>query len=86
MDHLEVLNNRLLFDAPPVMGLADTPLIASRADGTVFVIESHATRSSTARVAIGRLRDAHVRLLGAIGTWSGPRRLRLRLRVRLRLR
>ena len=74
LQELARIYDNVLIDAPPVMGLADTPLIASRADGTVFVIESHATRSSTARVAIGRLRDAHVRLLGAVLTKFQSRR------------
>ncbi len=74
LEELGRIYDNVLIDAPPVMGLADTPLIASRADGTVFVIESHATRSSTARVAIGRLRDAHVRLLGAVLTKFESRR------------
>lgn len=58
----------VIVDAPPVMGLADTPLIASMVEGVVFVIESHETRTSLARVAVGRLRESHAKILGALLT------------------
>jgi capsular exopolysaccharide synthesis family protein len=58
----------VIIDAPPVMGLADTPLIASMVEGVIFVVESHGTRTSLARVAVGRLRDSKARILGALLT------------------
>lgn len=60
--------DHVILDAPPVMGLADTPLIASRVEGVIFVVESHETPSSLARVAVGRLRDAQARVLGVLLT------------------
>lgn len=60
--------DHVIVDAPPVMGLADTPIIGSAAEGTVFVLESHGTSSSMARVALDRLRSANGRLLGALLT------------------
>lgn len=60
--------DHVVLDAPPVLGLADAPLIGSAAEGTIFVIESHGTRKSMARVAIGRLQSANVVLLGAVLT------------------
>lgn len=60
--------DHVILDVPPVMGLADTPLIASQVEGTIFVIQSHATRSSMARVTIDRLRDAQARVLGVVLT------------------
>lgn len=65
------LSNRfdhVILDVPPVMGLADTPLIASMVEGTVFVVESHETKTSMAKVAVGRLQDANARVLGALLT------------------
>jgi len=58
----------VIVDAPPVMGLADTPLIGSMVEGVVFVVESHETRTSLARVAVGRLKDSNARILGALLT------------------
>jgi len=60
--------DHVILDVPPVMGLADTPLIASLVEGTIFVIESHETKSTMARVAVSRLRDANARVLGALLT------------------
>ncbi len=60
--------DHVIFDAPPVMGLADTPLIASRVEGVIFIVESHSTPLSMARVAITRLRDAQAPVLGVLLT------------------
>lgn len=68
MAELKADFDHVIFDAPPVMGLADAPLIASRAEGTVFVLESHGTKKSMARVAVGRLRAANAQITGAVLT------------------
>jgi polysaccharide biosynthesis transport protein len=60
--------DHVILDAPPVMGLADTPLIASRVEGVVFIVESHNTPSTMARVAINRLKDAQATVLGVLLT------------------
>lgn len=66
--------DHIILDVPPVMGLADTPLVASQVEGVIFVVESHATRTSMARVAIGRLQDANARVLGVLLTKFESRR------------
>lgn len=60
--------DHILIDAPPVMGLADAPLLSSRVEGTVYVIEAHGTRTSMARLALGRLQFANARIVGAVLT------------------
>ncbi|HYI49011.1 MAG TPA: polysaccharide biosynthesis tyrosine autokinase [Allosphingosinicella sp.] len=60
--------DHVILDAPPVVGLADTPLIASRVEGVIFIVESHNTPSSMARVAVGRLRNAQASVLGVLLT------------------
>jgi polysaccharide biosynthesis transport protein len=60
--------DHIVLDAPPVMGLADAPLIANQVEATLFVIESHGTKKSMARVAIGRLRAANTVILGVVLT------------------
>jgi capsular exopolysaccharide synthesis family protein len=60
--------DHVVIDSPPVMGLADALLIASRVEGTVFAVESHGIRAGLVRVAIERLRGAHARLLGVVLT------------------
>jgi len=66
--------DHVVVDAPPVMGLADTPLIASVSEGVIFVIESHATSATAAGVAVSRLRDSSARLLGALLTKFEPQK------------
>jgi capsular exopolysaccharide synthesis family protein len=60
--------DHVVVDAPPVMGLADTPLISTVCEGVVFVVESRATPISMARVAISRLRESKARLVGVLLT------------------
>lgn len=58
--------DHVIIDAPPVMGLADSPLIASRVEGVVFVLEAHQTKRSTARVALARLNSANAQIIGVV--------------------
>jgi len=68
LNELKAQFDHIVLDAPPVMGLADAPLIASQIEGILFVIESHGTKKSMARVAIGRLRAANASILGVVLT------------------
>ncbi len=60
--------DHVIFDSPPVLGLADAPLIARASEGTVFVIEAGRTRSSQARHALDRLLGVRAHILGAVLT------------------
>lgn len=60
--------DHIIIDAPPVMGFADAPLMASQTDGVCFVIEAHGTSKASARTAIARLRSADTTIFGAIVT------------------
>jgi len=72
---LELLINRLLktfdhviIDSPPVLGLADAPLIGRRVEGVIYTVEANGARASAIRAALGRLGSAHVNILGAVLT------------------
>jgi capsular exopolysaccharide synthesis family protein len=56
----------IVVDAPPVMGLADAPRIASQVEGVVFVVQANATRARSARFSIGRLASSQARILGVV--------------------
>ncbi|HEY0625150.1 MAG TPA: CpsD/CapB family tyrosine-protein kinase [Allosphingosinicella sp.] len=58
----------VVVDAPPVMGLSDSPLLASRVGGTVFVVEANRAHRGQAKIAIRRLLSTQARLLGAVLT------------------
>lgn len=60
--------DHVVIDSPPVMGLADAPLIASRVEGVVYAVESHGIRSSIVKTALQRLLAANAHILGGVLT------------------
>lgn len=58
----------VIVDSPPVLGLADAPLLAALADGVVFVVEANRNRRGSLRGAIRRLRAMRPVILGAVLT------------------
>jgi capsular exopolysaccharide synthesis family protein len=58
--------DHVVIDSPPVMGLADAPLIGSRVEAVVFAVEAHGIRASLARTALGRLASANARVIGGV--------------------
>ena len=60
----------VIVDAPPVLGLADAPLIASVCEDVVLVVESGKTRTGAAQEALNRLRATGATILGATLTKS----------------
>ncbi len=60
--------DQVIIDAPPVMGIADAPILASVADGTLFVVHSGRTRVSTAQAAVKRLQAARAQIVGSVLT------------------
>lgn len=60
--------DQVIIDGPPVLGLADAPLLGSIADATVMVVESGNTRRDFARGAIKRLLGTRTHLLGGVLT------------------
>jgi capsular exopolysaccharide synthesis family protein len=60
----------VIVDSPPLLGLADAPLIASVVRATVVVIESGRTRTAAAIEAIHRLGAAGANILGVALTKS----------------
>lgn len=58
----------VVIDGPPVLGLADSPILARICDATLIVIESGKTRVTAAIEAINRIRQADSNIIGAILT------------------
>jgi capsular exopolysaccharide synthesis family protein len=56
----------VVIDAPPIMGLADAPLLASMASGTLLVMATADTRRGVVRSALKRLHFARARMVGAV--------------------
>lgn len=63
---LEGKYDHIVFDGPPVMGLADSPQMSRAVAGTVLVVEAGRIRGGQTKSAIRRLNDANGNLLGVI--------------------
>jgi len=58
----------IVLDGPPILGLADAPLLANHATATMIVVAAKSTRIDALQAAIRRLQFAHARLIGAVLT------------------
>ncbi|HEY9147028.1 MAG TPA: polysaccharide biosynthesis tyrosine autokinase [Thiobacillus sp.] len=60
--------DQVIIDGPPVMGLADAPILANLAHGTLLVVEAGETRIGVAKNALKRLYAARAHVIGALLT------------------
>jgi capsular exopolysaccharide synthesis family protein len=60
--------DQVIIDAPPVLGLADAPLMAAAVVNVLFAVESGKARTRAAVEAINRLEAAGAHILGAVLT------------------
>jgi capsular exopolysaccharide synthesis family protein len=58
----------VIIDAPPVLGLADAPLLAHQAEATLLVVSANKTGSNELQVALKRLLSSHAKVLGSLLT------------------
>jgi succinoglycan biosynthesis transport protein ExoP len=58
----------VIVDGPPVLGLADAPLLAGACRASLLVVESGKTRTKAALDAVARLRGSGGNLVGAVLT------------------
>lgn len=73
---LQALGERydtIILDGPPVLGLADAPLLAHHAEATLLVAAAGDTHGEALVQSANRLRAAHAHLLGTLLTRHDPR-------------
>ena len=58
----------VLIDSPPVLGLADAPLIGALADGVLFVVAADQSRNGSLRASLRRLEAMQPIVLGGVLT------------------
>jgi len=58
----------LILDGPPVMGLADAPILANLAQGTLLVVHAGETRVAVIKNAVKRLHAARAHVVGGLLT------------------
>lgn len=73
LDRLLEHFDHVVIDSPPVVGLADAPLIASRVEGVIYAVEANGPRANLVRTALERLKAAHANILGFVLTKFDPR-------------
>ncbi len=61
----------VIMDGPPILGLADAPLLATAAAGTIVVIEAGVTGHQLALTALRRIESGGARVLGVVLTKFG---------------
>lgn len=78
-DRMSVLIERLhadydyvVVDSPPVMGLADAPLIANHVEGAVYAVEANGIKAAQVKTALARLAAAKGQVFGAVLTKFDP--------------
>lgn len=58
----------VIIDAPPVLGLADIPLLANAVEGVIFTIEAGAVKMRGIQSAIERVQSSRAHIFGGIVT------------------
>jgi polysaccharide biosynthesis transport protein len=58
--------DQIIIDGPPVLGIADAPILANAAHGTLLIVQSGASRITSVQAAIKRLRVTNARMVGCL--------------------
>ena len=69
--------DHVIVDCPPVIGLADAPLVAAAVQSVVYAVEARSVPAGMARMALGRLNHAHAHVLGGVLTMFEAKRSHL---------
>jgi len=72
LDELTSRFDVVILDSPPVLGLADAPLMSALVEGVVMVIQSDRSRRGSLKASLRRLRDMHTNILGGVLTKFDP--------------
>lgn len=65
---LGAMYDHVVIDGPPVLGLADAPLLARAVEGVVLTVEANRVRVRRIKDAIHRIQASHSHILGVILT------------------
>lgn len=60
--------DHIVVDAPPILGLADAPLLAKTVESCIFVVEAEGVAVRGLRAALGRLQMVHAHVTGVVLT------------------
>jgi Mrp family chromosome partitioning ATPase len=68
IDDLETAFDLVLFDGPPLLGLADSAIMASQTEAVIFIVGANGTSKAVAQRALDRLKNSRTNVLGAVLT------------------
>ena len=68
IDHLRTRYTYIIVDSPPVMGLADAPILASICDASLLIVEGSSTRTPAVKSTLERLSVSGIKVLGVVIT------------------
>jgi succinoglycan biosynthesis transport protein ExoP len=68
LDALAASFDHVVIDAPPLLGLADSPLLSRYVEGVVFVMQWEGVALRGLKAGLDRLRSANARILGGVLT------------------
>jgi capsular exopolysaccharide synthesis family protein len=74
LNRLREMFDVVICDGPPVLGLADAPLLAALVDATIFVVESNRGHRGATKRAVRRLQSVHTNVVGAVLTKFNARK------------
>ena len=60
--------DHIIIDSPPILGLADAPLISRAVEGCVFVVEAEGVAVRGVKASLGRLQSVQAHVFGVILT------------------
>jgi Mrp family chromosome partitioning ATPase len=60
--------DHVIVDSPPLLGLADAPLLSRAVEGVIYVIESRGVAVRGIKMSLARLRESQAHLLGGVLT------------------
>lgn len=75
IDELASKYDVVVVDSPPVLGLADAPLMSALVDGVMLVVEADRSRRGTLKSSMRRLRAMRPVILGAVLTKFDPKKV-----------
>jgi polysaccharide biosynthesis transport protein len=64
LDHFD----HIVIDSPPILGLADAPLLSRAVEGCVFVVEAEGVAVRGVKASLGRLQSVHAHTFGVVLT------------------
>lgn len=77
IERLQEQFDHVIVDSPPVIGLADAPLVAAAVESVIYVVEARSIQAGVVRSALGRMATSHANVLGIVLTKFEPKRAHL---------